>query len=494
MLDYMDRNTIKALARKGLSKTRIAEIVGCHRTTVTRVLTQSPKRRYSRPGQTSLLEYYRADILRWLSSPRPVPVKRMLELVRELPAPYTGGKSRFYSFVREVKKELGASNSDVSVAFEGLPGEYLQIDWGESRVDFGGVESKRYFFCCRLKYSRFMYVEFHKDMKFETVVRSLIRCFIKLGGVPWQLVFDNMKTVTSGRDDQNRPIWNDRFKAFATEFDFSPIACSPRAGNQKGSVENLVKFVKSNFLSARRFHDDEDLKRECEQWLSRVNGQDSQAHRQKPVEVLAQEQEEFLPLPANARNYGFAHLLKVTPESMVQFQTVRYSVPTKYVGQTLVARIHEDRIRLYDADKLVADHARCFEKHKRRRLRDHYKSLFKSKPRAQIMLTREELMGLSEICSDWITELCKRLRDHFGAHVLKLWELKQSYGDAEFLAAIETAAEEKVYSWHYIDNLLAEQPTRPVIGDLNIPEALSQSDIDRDLACYDSFVRGGESS
>ena len=63
MLDYMDRNTIKALVRKGLSKTRIAEIVGCHRTTVTRVLTQSPNRRYSRLPQTSLLEEYRAEVL-----------------------------------------------------------------------------------------------------------------------------------------------------------------------------------------------------------------------------------------------------------------------------------------------------------------------------------------------------------------------------------------------------------------------------------------------
>ncbi|MCJ7610405.1 hypothetical protein MUP00_12215, partial [Candidatus Bathyarchaeota archaeon] len=68
------------------------------------------------------------------------------------------------------------------------------------------------------------------------------------GGVPWVCVFDNMKTVTLGRNEKGRPIWNETFKKFAAEIEFQPELCHPYSGNQKGTVENLVKWVKNNFL------------------------------------------------------------------------------------------------------------------------------------------------------------------------------------------------------------------------------------------------------
>jgi hypothetical protein len=87
----------------------------------------------------------------------------------------------------------------------------------------------------------------------------------------WVLVFDNMKTVTIGRDDQEQPIWHRSLLQLAAEFDFHPVACWPESGNQKGSVESLVKFTKTNFLVGRTFVDDGDLEVKCDQWQARVN-------------------------------------------------------------------------------------------------------------------------------------------------------------------------------------------------------------------------------
>ena len=115
----------------------------------------------------------------------------------------------------------------------------------------------RYFFAARLKYSRYMYVSFHSDMREETLLRCLIACCVDLGGVPWVVTTDNMKTVTLGRDAQHQPIWHPAFQKLAVEFGFHPDACSLAAGNQKGAVESLVKFVKGNFLAGRTFYDDE---------------------------------------------------------------------------------------------------------------------------------------------------------------------------------------------------------------------------------------------
>ena len=159
--------------------------------------------------------------------------------------------------------------ADVPIRFEGLPGEYLQVDWGEIR-HFPFTQQKpvtRYFLACRLKYSRWTWVIFTDNMRQETLFRGLVACFNALGFVPWVLVFDNMKTVTTGRDDQQQPIWHRSLLQLAAEFDFHPEACWPASGNQKGSVESLVKFVKINFLTGRSFVDDADSTR-----VSRVAG------------------------------------------------------------------------------------------------------------------------------------------------------------------------------------------------------------------------------
>jgi transposase len=187
----------------------------------------------------------------------------------------------------------------------------LLIDWGEVRqfpfTHPDLVGKTRYFFAARLKYSRFMWVRFTADMREETLLRCLIACFVDLGGVPWVVTSDNMKTITIGRDPQHQPVWHPAFEKCAAEFAFHPAVCAPAAGNQKGAVENLVKFVKGNFLAGRTFYDDADLAAECEDWLHQVNVvRPSDATEVPPHQRLADEQAQFNPLPLVAHDYGFS--------------------------------------------------------------------------------------------------------------------------------------------------------------------------------------------
>src|SRR2546428_7144576 len=161
-----------------------------------------------------------------------------------------------------------------------------------------------YFFAARLKYSRFMYVSFHTDMREETLLRCLIACFTTIGGVPWVVVTDNMKTAVLGRDEQHQPVWNPAYQKLAVEFKFHPEACAPASGNQKGAVENLVKFVKGNFIAGRSFHDDADLAEQCTAWLQRVNTERlSDAPGQPPLTLLVEEQAKFGVLPPTVQDY-----------------------------------------------------------------------------------------------------------------------------------------------------------------------------------------------
>ncbi len=248
----MERSTIHYLHHKGWTNTQIAEFLGHHRDTIARVLREPLDQQAAPRQRQSAAAVFAPQIHAWLD--QRLSVRRMLELAREDPDhPYLGSAAAFYDYVRPLRRARMRVPATVAVRFEGLPGEFLQIDWGEVRqfpfTHPDRVGQTRYFFAARLKYSRWMFVRFTTDMREETLLRCLIACFVELGGVPWVVTSDNMKTITLGRDAQHQPVWHPTFQKFAVEFGFHPEVCAPAAGNQKGAVESLVKFVKGNFLA-----------------------------------------------------------------------------------------------------------------------------------------------------------------------------------------------------------------------------------------------------
>jgi hypothetical protein len=83
----------------------------------------------------------------------------MLELAREGDPPYAGSRSAFYARVGQIRDTVQRATADAMIRFEGLPGEFLQVDWGEVR-NFPFLrpdlqEQTRYFLAARLKHSRF---------------------------------------------------------------------------------------------------------------------------------------------------------------------------------------------------------------------------------------------------------------------------------------------------------------------------------------------------
>jgi len=108
-------------------------VIGCDRHTVARALGEppdGPRRRRAR--WSARLAARREDVLSWLREE--IPTTRMLELARQDPTtPYQGGVSTFYRYVARVRADVDAEAAPV-IRFEGLPGEYVQWDWGEARV------------------------------------------------------------------------------------------------------------------------------------------------------------------------------------------------------------------------------------------------------------------------------------------------------------------------------------------------------------------------
>lgn len=396
--------------------------------------------------------------------------------------------------MRRIRQQQHGASADVPVRFEGLPGEYLQVDWGEvRRFPFQRqTPATRYFLVCRLKYSRWSWLRFTSTMRQETLFRGLIGCFVALGWVPWVLVFDNMKTVTTGRDAAGDAIWHPALLQLAAEFGFHPEACAVGAGNQKGSVESLVKWVKGNFLLGRAFADDADLTAQATDWVTAANGRPSSATRVAPDDRLAEEAAKGGRLPVTARDYGFADTGRVTRESLVHVHGNQYSVPLGHVGAPVTVRVHREQVALWRGLTLLASHRRAPDgAHQRIIVPEHFALLFGQKPRAQVMLYRQALLELGEPAAHYISELSHRRCEHLREEILPLYALLQQHGAARLLGAFAQAGRLGAYGHEYVTALLTPFPEPlPRATSLLLAGVPEQAAIDRPLAEYEAWVQG----
>jgi transposase len=490
MLRQMERSTIHLLAKRGKSQRAIARELGISRITVARVLEEPIDRHPASRHRTSTVDPYRAQIEQWLQDG--LSIVRMFELARADEAqPFLGGRSTFSDRVRQIRAEVAQEQADVPMRFEGLPGEYLQVDWGEvRRFPFAQQPSAtRYVLCCRLKYSRWSWMTWTSDMRQETLIRGLIDCFLALGFVPWVLVFDNMKTVTSGRDAAHDPVWHPIFRQVATEFGFHPEACAVGRGNQKGSVESLVKWVKGNFLAGRTFADDGDLTRQSAEWIQMANTRASNATGTPPLERLPEEAARGGVLPAGAQDYGFLRTTTVTAESLIHLAGNRYSVPVERVGLTLTARLYRTQVGIFHNTGEVARHRRAPDGAQRRVINaDHFHSLFTKKPRAQIMLYRQALLELSPEAGQYVTEVSHRRRERLREEILATYALFMLHGRDALVDVMEQADARGIYGAEYLEAILAAASTSRMLHPVLPVDLPSQEQVDRHLEQYEAFV------
>jgi len=492
----MERSTVHLLHKRGKSLREIASELGRSKTTIARALSEAVDRPPSTRRRKSLVDPFREQIAEWLK--QGLSGVRMMELAREdLVDPYGGGSSVWRAAVRRERLSLlhEQAVADVPIRFEGLPGEYLQVDWGEIRhFPFTQQEPvTRYFLACRLKYSRWTWVMFTNEMRQETLFRGLVACFNALGFVPWVLVFDNMKTVTTGRDDQAQPIWHRSLLQLAAEFDFHPEACWPASGNQKGSVESLVKFVKINFLAGRSFINDADLQVQCTDWQDADNTtRPSQGTDVTPASRLVEEVAKGYPLPSTATDYGFAEPGRVSSGALVAALGNTYSVPIEHVGAPVTVRVHRERIVIWRDAELLAEHARAPDGAHRRVVNPaHFAPLFGRKPRGQVMLYREALLGLGAVAQQYVSELSRRQRARLGSEVLAVYALYERCGAAELLAAMELAQAQGAFGAAYLGALVSApvpEPPPPAVWLVLPDEVPSQREIDRELSAYEAYV------
>jgi transposase len=178
-------------------------------------------------------------------------------------AGYTGGITQLREFVRGLRPP-----PELAVRFETAPGHQAQVDFAHCRLPWG----VRYALVVVLGHSRLLWVRFYPRQDLRTLIFGLEACFTEWGGVPKELLFDQMKSVVT-RDERlagGSLVKNLELIRFARHAGFRVRVCRPYRAKTKGKVERPIRYLRDSFLYGRIFVSDADLNAQAIHWLSVV--------------------------------------------------------------------------------------------------------------------------------------------------------------------------------------------------------------------------------
>jgi transposase len=244
MLTAEEQMEIVVLRKHGESIRAIAAATGKSRNTVRRYLRggDTAAKRRKAPKRPEKLDPFKDYIVARLAAAAPDSIPATV-LFREIKARgYEGGETRVKVFVRGLRP---APKPDPVVRFETEPGCQMQADWAK----IGRGSEQLSVFIATLGWSRMTHVVFCDNEKFETLLSCHEQSFEAFGGVPREVLFDNMKTVVLKRNAYGRDVhrFHPGLLDYARHAGFLPRLCRPYRAKTKGKVERFIRYLKESF-------------------------------------------------------------------------------------------------------------------------------------------------------------------------------------------------------------------------------------------------------
>ena len=129
------------------------------------------------------------------------------------------------------------------------PAGHAQVDFGEAVGVIGGVRCKLHFFCMDLPQSDACFVKAYPAETTEAFLDGHVSAFAFFGGVPLSILYDNLKIAVAKICGDGKRERTRAFTELVSHYLFQDRFGRPGKGNDKGKVEGLVKYARSNFLT-----------------------------------------------------------------------------------------------------------------------------------------------------------------------------------------------------------------------------------------------------
>jgi len=351
-----------------INKSEIARELNVDRRTVSKYIGGFQKST-TRKRENALTEFY--PIIQELLNPENPQVfyyKRVLHQYLKDNHGYTGSYRNFCEllmhypdFENYFKKKKPSNVNQATVRYETPAGKQAQLDWKESidfMLDNGEIVTVNVFVML-LSYSRFRVYYLSLTKTQDILFNFLDSAFETIGGVPQELLTDNMKTIMDdARTAYSSGKVNARFAQFAKDYGFKVKPCIAGRPQTKAKVESPMKLLDEIRAYNGRL-DYDGLTKLVQKLNDRKNAEVVQGTGIVPVMFLKKEKASLNPLPPESIRKPYRikpKILKVNHSSMINHSNCQYSVPPEFIDKYLTVQIYDGYLHVYDSTKLIALH------------------------------------------------------------------------------------------------------------------------------------------
>lgn len=403
-------------------KKQIARRLGVDVKTVRRALErEEARRRRESPPRGCRLDPHRERIEAWLREDPKLTAKRIGRLLVPICGPLR--PRSLWRYVARIRAKLFRKEAFVHRTHR--PGDTMEVDFGEAWIDLGGDARKVKFLVATLPSSNAYFAKAYRVERLECLLDGIASAFAHFGGVTRRAVLDNtslaVKRVLKGRDREETDDFHAFRGAYALHVDF----CAPARGNEKGSVETGVRYVRNLAFRPRpKVATLDELNASILEELDCDLDARTVAGGRTARQAFHAEKEHLRPLPAHPPAPCRIRARVADKFGHVRVDRNAYSVPIAFAYRDVWAKIYPERIEIAAGDKVVARHRRCYGAGRHMLDPLHVLPLLEIKHRAVSEATALRSWALPEVFSKLRTALQAQTRkpDREWVRVLRLME------------------------------------------------------------------------
>jgi transposase len=353
---------VVTLKAQGMTSRAIARSVGVSRNTVKSLLLAHEGERETghaalpqrpvRVPRAQKLDAFKPKIAALTARFADITAQRVFEILRA--DGFDGCYTVVKKYMRSVRPPTKPTPSLTTPDYG--PGEMGESDWSPYEVTFTTgkraiVQALSYV----LVHSTRKFFELYESNDLHALMDGHKLAFERFEGCAEQCKYDSQKPIVL-RWEGHQPIYNPRFLAFSSHYEFRPLAVRRGHPNDKPRTERSFWEVERSFLNGREFRDLDDMRAQLAQWLNETVDH-RRRNRHTALERFAHEQPHLKPLPRHGYDTARVIYRVCRIDGFVDWVGNRYAVPYDHVTDLLPVRVTQRELFVYAADlRCVARH------------------------------------------------------------------------------------------------------------------------------------------
>lgn len=305
--------------------------------------------------------------------------KQQMKIIDMHEALLKEGHTIGYTTVRNFVREIDKKKKEVFIRKHPEAGAEIEFDWGEVKLEIEGKIKAYSLAVFTLPYSNYRFARIYESESQVCVLDAHSKLIQHLKFVPRSFTYDNMRTVVKAFIGHEKLI-HEQMKNLSHYYQFKIRLCNPRKGNEKGSVERSVEYVRRKaFSSDYTFENISQGNDHLVSILAELNERPHHERKISKTELFEKERE--VTGVTMIQPFDAADLLecRIDKYSTVVIKQNHYSVPEGHVGEYCRVKVGAENIRCFIDGELVCSHKRNWGIHQWVLDIHHYLETFKKK-------------------------------------------------------------------------------------------------------------------